>query len=688
MDMSAIDAAWQAIVIMADPWRILMLSMGVVLGLILGILPGIGGLAGTALLLPLTFGMDPYAAFALLLGLGATTATGDPIPAILFGVPGSSGSAATVLDGLPMAKRGEAGRALSAAYMSSMMGGVFGAFMLALAIPIMRPLMLYVGSPELLAFSVLGLSMVASLSGSAPLRGIGIACVGLLISMIGSDPHTGTFRWTFDTLYLWEGIPMIAIVLGLFALPEMADLAIGRTSITQGAKMASTTREGMIQGAKDSWKNWWLVMRCSWMGSYLGALPGISGSVIDWMAYGHALKTVKGANKTFGKGDVRGVIASESANNAREGGTLIPTIAFGVPGSASMAILLGAFMIHGLLPGPDMLTKNLSITYSMVWSIAIANILGAGLCYMFSGQFAKLSTLRFTLILPSIMAIVFIGAYQGSHDWGDFYALIVFGVIGWVMKQLKWPRAPLILGVVLGDIVERYLLISIERYGMSWLLHPLVAVLLGLSLMVLISPLIKDVRYFGGVRHMLFGRHRPQLRKPQLFTVLILAVLTIMLAMSVSWPFNARIVPLIVGIAGLSFVTLSLFNEVMPLRARVMTEEEAQKAEINAKLHMDLESDTAHLPQRTVLLRAAGFICWIVAMLVLSSLIGLMMAMPIFIIAYMRVEGREPWKIILPYALVTTALVYVIFEYFLTIYWPPSLLGTLLPELRSQLHFL
>lgn len=688
MDTSALDAAWQAIVIMADPWRMFMLSTGVVLGLILGILPGIGGLAGTALLLPLTFGMDPYAAFALLLGLGATTATGDPIPAILFGVPGSSGSAATVLDGLPMAKRGEAGRALSAAYMSSMMGGVFGAFMLALAIPVMRPLMLYVGSPELLAFSVLGLSMVATLSGSAPLRGMCIAAVGLLISMVGSDPHTGTFRWTFDTLYLWEGVPMIAVVLGLFALPEMADLAIGRTSITQGAKMASTTRAGMIQGAKDSWQNWWLVLRCSWMGAYLGALPGISGSVIDWMAYGHALKTVKGASKTFGKGDVRGVIASESANNAREGGTLIPTIAFGVPGSATMAILLSAFMIHGLLPGPDMLTKNLSVTYSMVWSIAIANILGAGLCYLFSGQFAKLSTLRFTLILPSIMTIVFIGAYQGSHDFGDFYALIVFGVIGWVMKQLKWPRAPLILGVVLGEIVERYLFISIERYGMSWLTHPIVLVLFGISALVLISPFIKDVRYFGGIRHMVFGRERPQYRKPQLFTLFVVAVLAIMLAMSAGWPFAARIVPMIVGFTGLFFVSLSLFHEVMPLKERVMSEAEAEKAAIGAKLHMDLESDTGHLPKRTVLIRAATFIGWILAMLALSSLMGLMFAMPVFIIAYMRLEGREPWKIVLPYTLVMIVFVYVVFEYFLSIHWPPSLLGNLLPDLRSQLHFL
>jgi len=261
MEVSMLDAAGSAFVMIADPWRLLMLFSGVILGLVLGILPGIGGLAGTALLLPFTFNMDPVAAMALLLGLGSTTATGDPIPAILFGVPGGAGSAATVLDGLPMAKRGEASRALSAAYMSSMMGGVFGAILMGISLPILRPIMLYIGSPELLSFAVLGISMVAVLSGNTPLRGLTVAGLGLLISMIGSDPQTGTLRWTLDTLYLWEGPPLVPIVLGLFALPELADLSIARTAIA--GDMTRTDRRGMWQGAKDCFDHWWLVLRCS-----------------------------------------------------------------------------------------------------------------------------------------------------------------------------------------------------------------------------------------------------------------------------------------------------------------------------------------------------------------------------------------------------------------------------------------
>src|SRR3954462_1671337 len=206
MDLSSMaGAAGHAFLMLMDPYRLMMLSAGVVMGLVLGILPGIGGLAGTALLLPFTFNMDPYTAMALLLGLASTTSTGDPIPAIMFGVPGGAGSAATVLDGLPMARRGEAGRALSAAYMSSMMGGVFGAFLMAVTLPLLRPIMLFLGSPELLAFSALGISMVAVLSGNTPLRGLVAAGLGILIAMIGTDPQTGTLRWTFDFLYLWDG---------------------------------------------------------------------------------------------------------------------------------------------------------------------------------------------------------------------------------------------------------------------------------------------------------------------------------------------------------------------------------------------------------------------------------------------------------------------------------------------------
>ena len=553
-------SAGKAFLIMMEPHRLMFLALGCIMGLVLGIVPGIGGLAGTAMLLPFTFTMDPYSAFALLLGLGATTATGDPIPAVLFGVPGGAASAATVLDGFPMAKRGEAGRALSAAYMSSLMGGIFGALLLAISIPILRPVMLFIGSPELLAFSILGISMVAVLSGNAPLRGLTAGCFGVMIAMIGTDPQTGTLRWTMDSLYLWDGLPIVPLLLGVFALPELCDLLIGRVAISSDTSKANIYK-GQWQGVKDCFQNWWLILRCSWIGGGIGSIPGISASVVDWLAYGHALKTEKGASQTFGKGDVRGVIASESSNNAKEGGALVPTIAFGVPGSATMAILLGAFLIHGLVPGPDMLTKNLSITYSMVWSVALANILGAGLCYAFSPQFAKIATLRYTLILPAVLGIVYIGAFEASRQWGDLITLLFFGLVGWIMKQAKWPRPPLILGVVLGDTIERYMFISIERYQLWWLLRPVVAVLLILAIIGLVRPLLQDIRRQGGLVRMLTSFQAPQFHPGQLFTVFMIVVIGSAVAVALRWDFSAKVVPLVVGTAALIAASLSLLND-------------------------------------------------------------------------------------------------------------------------------
>src|SRR6476659_2665595 len=516
--------AGKAFVLLMEPHRLGYLGAGCIMGLVLGIVPGIGGLAGTAMLLPFTFNMDPYSAFAMLLGLGATTATGDPIPAILFGVPGGAASAATVLDGYPMAKKGEAGRALSAAYMSSLMGGVFGALLMAISIPILRPVMLFIGSPELLAFSVLGISMVAVLSGSAPLRGMVAGCFGIMIAMIGTDPQSGTLRWTFDSLYLWDGLPLTPLLLGVFALPELCDLLISRTAIAADTSIGNIYK-GQWQGAMDCFRHWWLIVRCSWIGGGIGSIPGISASVVDWLAYGHALKTEKGAALTFGKGDVRGVIASESSNNAKEGGALVPTVAFGVPGSATMAILLGAFLIHGLVPGPDMLHKNLDITYAMVWSVALANILGAGACYAFSPQFARLATLRYTLILPAVLSVVYIGAFEASRSWGDLFALLLFGVFGWLMKQFKWPRPPLVLGLVLGDSIERYMFISIERYGFSWLWRPVVAVLLTMAIIGLVRPFIADVRRQGGLVNLMRSFQAPTFHPSQLFTLFYGAVI-------------------------------------------------------------------------------------------------------------------------------------------------------------------
>jgi TctA family transporter len=677
-----LHAAGEALFIVLDPSRLSFLFLGVCMGLALGILPGIGGIAGTALLLPFTYAMDPPTAMALLLGLGATTTTADPISAIVLGAPGHAASAATTLDGYPMTKRGEAGRALGASYMSAMIGGLFGAAVMGLLLPVVRPFILYIGSPELLSMAVFGISMVAVLSGNTPLRGLTCACFGMMLAMIGSDPQTGTLRWTMGQLYLWEGLPLVPMTLGIFALPELCDLLIGRTSVVK-SNIPIHTLTGLWQGIRDCFTNWFLVLRCSALGSALGAIPGIGAAVIDWMSYGHALRTEKGAQQTFGTGDVRGVIAAESATNSREGGALIPTVVFGVPGSAGMAILLGAFLIHGLVPGPDMVTKNLSITYSMVWSIAIANILGSGLCFLLSGQFAKLATLRYSLILPFVLCLVYIGAFEGKREWGDLYALLFFGMLGWALKHFKWPRPPLVLGFILGGMLERYMFISIQRYGASWMTRPIVIVMFVLAGLSLLRPLLQDVRRHGGLSGMISDLRSPRLSWSNLLPLFLLALFSAMLIEAVQWNPLARIIPLIVGSGAMLFCALALANEIFKHGVAAQSLGDQAKAQIQQKMHMDIGSNIGHLPVGTRLLRGGIFFGWMVLFLISMALIGLIPTVPLFIVAFMRVEAREPWRIVLPMAAVTCVFVYYLFDQLLAVPWPPSVLGDFFPDLKG-----
>jgi hypothetical protein len=436
----------------------------------------------------------------------------------------------------------------------------------------------------------------------------------------------------------------------------------------------------MLLGVQDCMKHWFLILRCSWLGAAMGAIPGIGASVIDWISYGHALRTEKGASETFGTGDVRGVIAAESATNAREGGALVPTVAFGVPSSAGMAILLGAFLIHGLVPGPEMLTKHLDITYSMVWSIAIANIFGSGLCFLFSGQLAKVATLRYTLFMPGVLSLIYIGAFEASRNWGDIFSLMFFGMLGWAMKHFKWPRPPLVLGFILGGTIERYMFISIQRYGISWMLRPFVVVMFIMAGLSLLRPLLADVRTHGGVKKMVSQWGHPMFSPENLFAAALLCLFIAMIAASLDWSFAARIIPTIVGTGAILFCSLSLINDVFGLHERNGGGALAAKSQ---KIHMDIASKTAHLPTKIILTRGFLFFGWMAGFAACMALIGLIPTVPIFITSFMRLEGREPWRIVIPMAASVVALIYVVFDQLLAIPWPPTLAGMLFPVLHA-----
>ena len=466
--------------------------IGVVVGFWVGLLPGIGGATTLALMLPFVYRMAPVQAFAFLLGMHSVVSTTGEITSILFGIPGEATTVATILDGHAMAKNGQAGRALGASLTSSLIGAVVGAAALALAIPIVRPLVLTFGSPEFFMLAIVGIAFIASLSGRGPrglVRGFLTGCLGLLLAAVGQDPQQGIQRYTLQQLYLWNGLDLVPVLVGFFAIPEIIDLAVRGTAIAADAPLGrlSQVRDGVI----DAFRHIWLVIRCSLIGTYIGIIPGVGGGVAQWIAYAHAVQSAKtpAERDGFGKGDVRGVLGPGAAVNSKEGGALIPTIAFGVPGSSAMAILLGGFFVVGLVPGPDMLTKHLDVTMSMVWTIVVANIIAVVASFVFLNRLARLTNIRGALLIPFLALLTFLGAYTSNNSLNDILVALVFGSLGYLMVRYRWPRAPLVLGLVLGEVAERYLWISVARYGSAWLARPIVVLLILLVVGVIGSSL-------------------------------------------------------------------------------------------------------------------------------------------------------------------------------------------------------
>lgn len=625
--------------------------LGVFVGLFFGAVPGLSGLVGLAILLPFTFDMSPVSAFAFLLGMFAVTTTSDTIASVLLGIPGTAASQATVLDGYPLAMRGEASRAFGAAFTVSALGGVIGAVFLGLSIPIFRPLILSFASPEFFLLGVLGLTMVSSLSGGSIVKGVIAASLGLMLSLIGYAEMGAIARYHFDMNYLLDGIPLIPLVLGLFAIPELLELAIRHTSISRVPR--DQAKGSMADGVRDAIRHWWLVIRCSAIGIYVGMLPGLGGSIVDWIAYGHVVQTSKDKSM-FGKGDIRGVIAPETANNAMKGAALIPTVAFGIPGSAPMAILLGAFAIQGLTPGPAMLTTDLHITFSLVWTLVIANILGAGLLMIWANQLAKLTFVKGNLIIPAVVLFVFMGAWMSGNQIGDWITMIAFGVIGYLMKESGVPRPPLILGFILGPIMENSLFITNQSYGATgWLLRPVCLVLLVLIVGTVAYSIWSGVRRRERVataRTADAAAGDPRLALP--IILLILACSVYVTAGAFDWPFDAAMFPVAIGVPAIVLTALGVVLEARELR----------RAPVVSSSFLE------DLPGATL------FILWLLLPIGATVVVGQRVALPLFMALYLVFWGKFGWRLALTYAAFGWLFLQLMFEKVVHVIWYPSLL--------------
>lgn len=473
-------------------WETLALMVvGMLVGFVVGILPGLGGAVALALLLPFTFAMEPVQGIVFLLSMWIVTGTAGDITSVLFGIPGEATSAAAVLDGYPMTKKGEAGRALGIVLTSSAIGMLFGAVVLGLFITIIRPLVLMLGPPEFFMLVLLGLAFVVTLAGKSLAKGMAMVAIGLLVSFVGSDPTAGLPRFTFDQMYLWSGIPLIPVVVGLFGGAEVLQLMLTRSAIASGTR-SDAKITGTMRGVTDALRHWPVAIRSSSIGVIIGMLPGLGGTVAQWISYGQARQFSKNPDQ-FGKGAVDGLAAAGATNNAKDAGSLIPTIAFGIPGGAATAVMLGGFLILGINPGQDMLTTQLDITFSMVWTVLIAGLLGVVLAFALVRPLAALTKISGPVITPILFMFIVIGAYTASNSWGDLLVMLGASVLGVVCLRWDWPRVPFLLALVLGALLEQYLNLSNTLFGSDWLTRPGV-IIIGLAVVASLFFSIRSSR--------------------------------------------------------------------------------------------------------------------------------------------------------------------------------------------------
>ena len=645
-----LDLVVQALQNLFTPEHFLYLIVGVLLGLVIGVFPGLGGIAGLSLLLPFLYGMDEISALATLIGLVAVIPTSATFTSVLMGIPGSSSSQATVLDGFALAKKGLASKALGAAFSSSLFGGLFGALILTFFVQIARPVILLFGSAELFMLAIFGLSMVGSLSGKSLVKGV-IACgFGILVGSIGAAPATGEFRMIFGVNYLYDGLPLVVVALAIFAFPEISELFRKESAIAEGADLG---KGGWLAGVKSTIKNKWLALRCAGIGTIVGAIPGMGGSVVDWIAYGHVVQTSKDKTQ-FGKGDIRGVIAPESANNAKEGGALMPTLLFGIPGSGSMAVFLGGMVLIGIEAGPAMVTTDIDLTYTIIWSLAIANVLGAGLALFLAGPISKLTRIKFSLLAPFMIMVISFAAFQATKDMIDLWMLLIFGIIGIFMKRFGWSRPAFLIGFVLATQAESYLNMSVQFYSWSMFLRPGVLVILLLTIISIYysrkGTVDENAELMEKKRE-----HKLSLLPQLLFTVALLVFISIAIYDGFGQSFLGGVFPLVVAITIFPLTVYLVWIFARKDRDNPAVFDAEQVAEPGAFKANWYEP-----------------ILWIGGLYVLSFVIGFIPAIIVFLISFFTIKARIGW---LKTALLTASAVafFLSFGYLLNLEFPAGL---------------
>jgi putative tricarboxylic transport membrane protein len=491
-----LESFGQAIIQLSSPNVAIALVIATVGAIILGVIPGISGALAMILFLPFVYGRDPAVSMVVLATLTAVSNTGGAVTAVLLGIPGDSSNAATILDGFPLARQGEGARTVGVTIFASIAGGVLSILFAFLMIPFAIPLVMSLRSPEMFCLIIIGLSFLAVITQGSAIKGLISAGLGLLISTIGYQAKTGVARFTLGNDYLYGGVEMVVILLGILAVPVIAELVVNKESVAPVDVKSIGTYRQVLSGLDDVMRHWWLCIRSTIIGYFVGVIPGIGSETAIWVAYGHAKQTSKDPG-LFGKGNMEGVIAPEAANNARAGGSMLTTLLLGIPGSSSMVMVLAAFVLVGIVPGPRVLVEHTTLCFVILLSIVVSNILAGVLCIFSLPLMLKVTQISSAKLFAYLMPIIMIGVYSNNMYTLDLLMLIPVGALGVCFRKFGYSPGAIILGFILGKLFEYYFWQSLDLFGGWFFLTPICMVLLLIVTVVftkdLWMPLFKNV---------------------------------------------------------------------------------------------------------------------------------------------------------------------------------------------------
>lgn len=474
--------------VVLDPYLIMLIFVTTVLGVIIGVLPGLGATTGAALLLPFTLTMPPVHAITVLATIYVSATFAGSITAILINTPGTSAAAATTFDGYPLAQRGEAGRALGVAVVSSTVGGIFSVIILCIAAPLLARVAYEFRPPEYFALTLFGLSMLASISSGGAIKNLIGGVFGVWLATIGAERQSGIERFMFGNYELYEGLSFVPVMIGLFAMSEL---------LVQSGKLLNKAKTVAMKAVQlptraDYKKIWRTILRSCGIGTFIGILPAEGATVASMIGYSEARRWSKNKEE-FGKGSIEGIAGAESANNAATGGAMVPTMVLGIPGSGTTAIILVGLMVHGLRPGPYLFTEQVGTVYQIFGAMLLANVMFMAMGLYAAKFFARISLIPLSILWPIVFALSVIGAYSLSSSLLDVWIVLIFGVIGYFARRYGFAVAPIAVGLILGEMVETNLQNSLKMFDGEWWLimtQPLAALFLVLAFLGLCGPYI------------------------------------------------------------------------------------------------------------------------------------------------------------------------------------------------------